>query len=450
MLTKISVENFKSFETPVELSMVSSSKIQGNSDHKISIGSLTLLKNTVIYGANASGKTNLIDFFRFFKSTLEIGLPVWSSRFFCKNHKENETKESSFELQFSIENMFYAYGFKAVLSERKITGEWLYRLYQNGSSKLIFERDITASPQITSGLSLKSAEKQRFETYSSDFEVNKTDLFLAEMNRNKKIADTSPLLVFKQVYQWLTKHIIIFTPNAPITDFRYYYNADTLALVNKLIQTFDTGITDIRIEEISMPELNKMLPEPIFKDVMEKVRSTMEESGAQHVRMSMRSDTNFFNIEINGTDEPKVTTIKLRHGKSFFDFAFDDESDGTRRLFDLMDMLLMTSDDTVFIIDELERSLHPKLTERFLQLFNEIHKDRKVQLIFTTHEAAIMDQELFRRDEIWFVERSENNASSVYSLDRFKERYDKVLSKAYLEGRYGAIPVFKSFEWGEE
>jgi AAA15 family ATPase/GTPase len=176
----------------------------------------------------------------------------------------------------------------------------------------------------------------------------------------------------------------------------------------------------------------------------------MEESGAQHVRMSMRSDTNFFNIEINGTDEPKVTTIKLRHGKSFFDFAFDDESDGTRRLFDLMDMLLMTSDDTVFIIDELERSLHPKLTERFLQLFNEIHKDRKVQLIFTTHEAAIMDQELFRRDEIWFVERSENNASSVYSLDRFKERYDKVLSKAYLEGRYGAIPVFKSFEWGEE
>nr|HUM84100.1 ATP-binding protein [Lachnospiraceae bacterium] len=439
-----------SFETPVELSMVSSSKIQGNSDHKISIGSLTLLKNTVIYGANASGKTNLIDFFRFFKSTLEIGLPVWSSRFFCKNHKENETKESSFELQFSIENMFYAYGFKAVLSERKITGEWLYRLYQNGSSKLIFERDITASPQITSGLSLKSAEKQRFETYSSDFEVNKTDLFLAEMNRNKKIADTSPLLVFKQVYQWLTKHIIIFTPNAPITDFRYYYNADTLALVNKLIQTFDTGITDIRIEEISMAELNKMLPEPIFKDVMEKVRSTMEESGAQHVRMSMRSDTNFFNIEINGTDEPKVTTIKLRHGKSFFDFAFDDESDGTRRLFDLMDMLLMTSDDTVFIIDELERSLHPKLTERFLQLFNEIHKDRKVQLIFTTHEAAIMDQELFRRDEIWFVERSENNASSVYSLDRFKERYDKVLSKAYLEGRYGAIPVFKSFEWGEE
>ena len=70
-------------------------------------------------------------------------------------------------------------------------------------------------------------------------------------------------------------------------------------------------------------------------------------------------------------------------------------------------------------------------------------------MIFTTHEASIMDQELFRRDEIWFIERDEENNSRIYSLDRFKERYDKKLSKAYLEGRYGAIPVFNSFEFGK-
>ena len=70
-----------------------------------------------------------------------------------------------------------------------------------------------------------------------------------------------------------------------------------------------------------------------------------------------------------------------------------------------------------------------------------------MQLIFTTHESSIMDQELFRRDEIWFVERGVNNSSQIYSLDRFKERYDKKLSKAYLEGRYGAIPVFTSFSF---
>ena len=114
------------------------------------------------------------------------------------------------------------------------------------------------------------------------------------------------------------------------------------------------------------------------------------------------------------------------------------------------DMLITKRDDTVFIIDELERSLHPKLTERFLKLFVDTHTNERMQLLFTTHEAAIMDQDLFRRDEIWFVERDASGASSIYSLDRFKERYDRKLSKAYLEGRYGAIPVFKHFSFERE
>ena len=177
------------------------------------------------------------------------------------------------------------------------------------------------------------------------------------------------------------------------------------------------------------------------------IKKNLTEKEKRAFRMSGRSDKVFFNIESNGNDEPKVTTIKLRHGKSIFDFDFEDESDGTRRLFDLMDMLLMKDDDIVYVVDELERSLHPKLTEHFLKLFSERHKDHKIQLVFTTHEAAIMDQELVRRDEIWFIERDGENNSKIYSLDRFKERYDKKLSKAYLEGRYGAIPVFNRFEF---
>ena len=140
----------------------------------------------------------------------------------------------------------------------------------------------------------------------------------------------------------------------------------------------------------------------------------------------------------------------MRHRDSAFDFDFEEESDGTRRLFDLMDMLLLDKKDVVFIVDELERSLHPKLTQHFVELFNEIHKEQQMQLLFTTHEDVIMDQSLFRRDEIWFVERNIENISHIYSLDRFKERYDKIVGKAYLEGRYGAIPVFKSFSFEEE
>ena len=145
-----------------------------------------------------------------------------------------------------------------------------------------------------------------------------------------------------------------------------------------------------------------------------------------------------------------VSTLRLRHENSDFDFWFNEESDGTRRLFDLLDMILKRENDVVYIVDELERSLHPKLTEHFLRLFMKENGAGEKQLIFSTHEASIMNQKLFRRDEIWFVERSFAHASRLYSLNRFRNRYDKMLPKAYLEGRYGAIPVLSSFGYGED
>ena len=217
-------------------------------------------------------------------------------------------------------------------------------------------------------------------------------------------------------------------------DLEYYYDDNSLKLINKLIKTFDTGISQVKIEEITLDELSNALPKSVFDKMMQHVKNRMEEQEEPSFRMTMRSKKTFFNIEVEGHSEPKVTTIRLHHNKSFYEFGFDEESDGTRRLFDLMDMLLNKREDVLYVVDELERSLHPKLTERFLQLFMQLHDEQRMQLLFTTHESSIMDQAIFRRDEIWFVERNAENASSIYSLDRFKERYDKVLSKAYLEG----------------
>lgn len=450
MISKISVENFKSFDQAVEMTMISSSKIRTKVDHRVQVGSKTrLLKHAIIYGANASGKSNLVDFFRFFKATLDGGIPLWGTRHFCRTNPENEGRDSVFEIQMEIDGKFYAYGFSAVLSQRTITGEWLYELYQNGSAKCIYEREKSAKPVLDASIKLTSEEQNRFDTYADDFEDNTSDLFLTEMNRGKKYAETSKLQIFQKIYRWLRNSIVIITPDSGLTNFQYYYEEESLSLINDLITTFDTGISNVRIEEIDINELSKMLPKQIFEDILEKVRNSIAHSKNPHFRMSGRSDKCFFNIEANGNGEPKITTIKLTHGKSVYDFDFSDESDGTRRLFDLMDMLLLKREDVVFVVDELERSLHPKLTEHFLELFSELHRERKTQLIFTTHEASIMDQRLFRRDEIWFIERGEQGSSRIYSLDRFKERYDKVLSKAYLEGRYGAIPVFKKFRFRE-
>ena len=450
MLVKVSIENFKSFDNATELTMISSNKIRANANHRLKIKSTQLLKYGVVYGANAAGKTNLVDFFRFFKECVSNGIPMESVGMFCKNREENKERESSFEVQITVDDKFYAYGFSVVLSRRKITAEWLYELYQNGSARCLFERERNKRPVLDESISLTNTEKNKFEIYADDFEGNENSLFLAEMNRGKKYSVRSKLLFFRDVYDWIQNHISVITPNTPLIDLEYYYDTNSLKLINKLIETFDTGISKVKTEEISLDELSNSMPKAVFDKVMRHVKKRIEEQENPSFRMTMRSSESFFNIEVAGHSEPKITTIRLSHAKSFFDFGFEEESDGTRRLFDLMDMLLNKRKDMLYVVDELERSLHPKLTERFLQLFMQLHSEECMQLLFTTHESSIMDQSIFRRDEIWFIERGADDASVIYSLDRFKERYDKVLSKAYLEGRYGAIPVFSTFEFREE
>ena len=449
MVFKFIVENFKSFNGYTELNLISSSKIRSKIDHRVKVGTnLKVLKHAVIYGANSSGKSNLIEALSFFITTVNEGLPINSYKLYCRNKEENKNRNSVFEIQMELDGNYYAYGFSAILSERKITEEWLYKLSITGSSSCIFERETNSKPIIGNGLIISIEEKNRFETYSSDFEDNNNSLFLSEMNRGKKLL--GGLNVFENVYKAIKNNIVVIKPNSRFVNFQQYYNTDSLTEINEMISTFDTGVSDIRIEEIDISELERMVPQSVLQDILENLKARKNECPYLPARFSGRTNKAFFGIELENTGDIKINTIKMRHGNSICDFGFDEESDGTRRLFDLMDILLKKSDDTVFVVDELERSLHPKLTERFLELFIEKHKEGKAQLIFTTHEPSLMDLDLFRRDEIWFVERDNNNDSTLYPLDKFKERYDKKLSKAYLEGRYGAIPVFKRFEFKKE
>ena len=447
MLIKLSVENFKSFDQKEELSMVSSSKMQGNKNHRMKIKQTHLLKNAVVYGANASGKSNLVTAFGFIKTTLMEGLPVGSANDFCRNKEANKERESVFELQFTVGDTFYAYGFSAILSQRKITEEWLYELMQDGGAHQLFIREGKNAPVLGEDVRLSAAEKSRFTVYSEDFIDQDTRLFLTEMNRGKKYARNSRLLFFSESFSWIMNNIIVINPNIGISNTEAYYNDESLENISKLIQIFDTGITDIKTRQITVDEMSKMIPVEVVQGIFSHLKMQMQMTNMPVIQMTWRVEGGFFNIRIQGNSEPEITTLVLKHGKSVFDFSFVEESDGTKRLFDLIDMLLTDRPDTVFVVDELERSLHPKLTEHFLKLFMEAHDGVRMQLVFTTHEDTIMDQSLFRRDEIWFVERNADNASKIYSLDRFKERYDKKLSKAYLEGRYGAIPVFRQFSF---
>ena len=445
MLLRVSVENYKSFDQKEELSFISSSKIQTNKNHRIKIKQTSILKNAVVYGANASGKSNLVKAISFIKKTLLEGLPVNSTNDFCRNTLENETRESIFELQFTVEDKFYAYGFSTILSQRIITEEWLYELMQDGSSHNLFLREKDKSPVIGDTVNLSTSERNRFSIYAEDFANHDTQLFLTEMNRGKKYDNDSKLLFFKKTFDWIMNHIVVIYPDIGISNTDAYYSDESLETISHLIKTFDTGVCEIKTRQITVDEMSKMVPKEILFEIINTLKRQMMISNYPHVKMTWRINDGFFNIHINKNQEIEITTLVLKHNASLFDFSFEEESDGTKRLFDLIDMLMNKEEDMIFVVDELERSLHPKLTEHFLKLFMDVHSNDKDQLLFTTHEDTIMDQELFRRDEIWFIKRDNRNSSKIYSLDRFKERYDKKLSKAYLEGRYGAIPVFKQF-----
>ena len=142
--------------------------------------------------------------------------------------------------------------------------------------------------------------------------------------------------------------------------------------------------------------------------------------------------------------EGNVITTKMmqNHGNDWELFDYLEESDGTQRLFDLIPLFYEYNGNRVIFIDEIDRSFHTNLTRRFLELFYGLTEGDTSQMIATTHDSNLLDLELVRQDEIWFVNRMEDHSSEIYSLNRFKERYDKVIDKEYLLGRYAAIPVF--------
>ena len=448
MLIRFSVENFKSFNDRQELVMIPAKKLKKNKEHVISLNKVSVLRNVTIYGANASGKTNIIDAIRFAKQVITKKIPMEASKMYCRVFSENQEKESKFEFEIFKNGKFYAYGFSLLISEQIIKSEWLYELLPGKNTQtMLFERETdTNRLELGENLTLNEIDTMRFKTYKLDFEDNNTGLFIREMNRNKKMNKESKLTFFRDVFEWFDEDLVTIFPDQPITDFEYFYGDGGSDKINEIIELFDTGISKVKIEEISVADLKNKIPSKVAEDILQSFKNKIEESAdSMKAMMSLRTNTAFYNIKGSKGEDPVITTIMLEHGNDFSDFEFSEESDGTRRLFDLLDILISNEKNKIYVIDELERSLHPKLTYKFLELFFEHLKENNTQLIFTTHESTIMDQELLRRDEIWFVERTKDNISYIYSLDRFKERYDKKLSKAYLVGRYGAVPVLKNF-----
>lgn len=420
MLIQVNVQNFKSFNELNSLNLIASNKLRKQKERLYESDTISLLKSTVIYGSNASGKSNFVEVLRFMKEcVMNQEIPIESYNWYCRNHEDNKEKISSFSVQLLLNEDCYEYGFDAILNTQTIKDEWIVDL---NKKKILYQRNNDGKP--LNGLNLGREDHMRMEIYLDDFLHNDKSLFLTEMNRNKSFDKDSELSVYHRIYNWFVKDLNVVLPDMPLTKFSYYYDESTLSNIKKIVRSFDTGIEDIEIKNMSEEQLQNKIGISLYKDVINELKKNVQKQG-QELNLSMRSKKEFFNITMNDNYDLEIKTLCFKHGQSMLDFEFCEESDGTKRVFDFLDILLNKNQNSIYVIDEMERSLHPNLFNRLIELLNEYQKQSNIQVIFTTHESSIMKQDLFRRDQIWFIERNKDNDSRIYSLDTFNERFDK-------------------------
>lgn len=437
MLIRFMAENILSYNKRMEFAMLPG-KVRRMKNHLINAGDIKLLKCGVIYGANASGKSNLIKAVKFSSDIITKGLENINT--FNKHFRlDEERKEapSIFEYEILLNNKVYSYGFAVELSTKNIIEEWLY-LKKIDNEECIFDREWTVDgTKIVSDIKFPSARlKNRFTVYVEDIKGMNKSLFLSEI-ANKNLEDIEELRIFKDVYNWFKNNLIVIFPSSKYLGVnRIATNSRVKEEFSKYLNFFDTGITDIRLKNIESDEFFNKLPE--------ELKLEYENMGLEQHSVLIK-DNKVYSIEKDKDGNINISRIGIEHNHSKDLFDLEEESDGTVRLFDIIPLLTLISKDKTIFIDEIDRSFHPKLTIEFIRLFYQISENSKSQLILTTHESHLLDLNLFRRDEIWFVERDSTGNSLVYSLDVFQDRYDKKIEKDYLIGRYGAIPIFKSF-----
>lgn len=442
MLLDFYVSNYRSFDSEQKFSM-RAGKYSRLENQIINVDGNRFLKGGILFGANAAGKTNLIKAISFAKNIVLRG--VTPGRLINRHFRISEdAKERPGIFQFELEynGNYYNYGFKISYIDADIISEWLY-LNSATTRKCLFYRDKTDG--VKSELNFKDkGVYQRFWIYSEDVAENRTLLSEIVAHKLQNIEEFTP---FYEVYKWFEDLIIIYPESVYGGYKQFFINDKSRNSLERMLAYFDTGIEGIKEEEKPLEETLAFLPDKVRNDIVSQLQSGFDNS-EDDVDISADISINNKRISIskNSVGDLVASQLMMNHGNSGEMFDLEDESDGTRRLFDLIPIYSKAQEDKTIIIDELDRSFHSKLTEEFLNKFFRDNKDNKSQIIFTTHDTYLLDLEKFRQDEIWFVERTENNSSRLYSLKDYKARFDKDIRKEYLDNKYGAIPLFKMNE----
>lgn len=454
MLIRFKVSNFLSFNEQQEFSMIAGAT-KKKENHLINDDNLKLLKFSAIYGANASGKSNLLKAINFSKNVILRGISFNATNLYCRISNKNKEKISSFEFEIKINNKFYAYGFDMFLSENSIQAEWLYELDKAKNKEVpIYIRKVNEEIDLNEKYfdSVKDIIN-RINVYYSDMKSQDNILFLTIMNKNKdtmyKEFPNNNVTIFKDVFDWFKNTLTIIFPQVSLDNTPYFSSEENIEKINEIISTFGTGISKCKVVPSNMQELKDNIPPDILKEMINTIEKTYVDNlkidkNIKIQQGSIRINREMYILKKSSLDNLIIQKIVLKHKNNDSEYAFSEESDGTQRLFDLIEILMNKSKEKVYLIDELDRCLHPELTFEFVKRFLSNFEDKNTQMIVTTHESRLLNFELLRRDEVWFANREKYGPTELYSLEDYNERFDKKIDKAYLEGRYGGVPIFET------
>lgn len=415
MLLQFSTSNFRSIKDGVTLSMMANLEDNQHTNWLCKVGTESLIPVATIYGANAAGKSNILN-----AMTVAIKLIIYSDLRGINNllpgivpfcfDEEMRTQPTRFDFIFVSNGRKYQYGFSA--NREKVIEEYLY-LYDTSEPLRIFERKATDQYVFPVG------DEKRFSEYAEKNTHNK--LFLAT-------ATSWNCMETKDAYMWFVEGIDVYDFKDINTEgFDIIEDADqTLKdFLMKTLRDSDFNITDYDFEAatVTLDDLKRSGVPDLIAEIMR--RGGAEEEGKRY----------------------KITTkhiIKTKNGSKQFALPLQEESSGTQQMFffALLIKRAMESEKTI-VIDELSSGLHPLLLQSIIRMFYDKElNDTNAQLIFSTHDISLLSLDLFRRDQIYFAEKNNSTGiSTLYSLDEFFPEKGENVRKSYLLGRYGAIPI---------
>ncbi|MDD2920259.1 ATP-binding protein [Rhodoferax sp.] len=426
MLVEFSVTNFRSIFQRQTLTMAASAYDELQDLNTFEAGlpdaSLRLLRSSVLYGPNASGKSTLILGLAFLDQLIlqshrnQAGDLLDLSPF--KLTAKSRNADSEFEITLIVDGVRYEYGVRC--NSRRISEEWLLA-YPLGMPQKWFHRvwDVNAA-KYAYKFSTKLEGGRKRHDWAQDTLENTLYLSKAVQNNQEQL---------RVVFNWFKERLRVVT--APHTMGPSYTvqrcaEAKDRNRIVEFLNAADLGISDIRLKE------TVFTVDQLPKNVPKKVR----EQFAQQIA--------------KGLNGKNVTSVKFVHQdiltQEAIEFAEDEESEGTRALFAFAGPWLdVIENERVLVVDELDTSLHPMLVHFLVKHLH--HAGTKAQLIFTTHDTTLLSQKILRRDQIWFMEKDPQRASRLYPLSDFSPRENEAIERGYLNGRYGGIPFLKDLDF---